>query len=110
MNFIYLNTHSSNTFAPGAQTILFSPIKVEHFCEHSDMLDSESAAEHFKIMIRHDVWVTKQLTMGRSWQVHFFVGDAPLLAIIFSSQKCFNVLIEELYELLQANLLLIIFI
>lgn len=99
-NDLHLFEHSfiSNTFAPGAWTILFSLIKVDHFCERSDMLDSKSAGEHFMIVIRHDVLVTNQLTMCRLWQVHFFVGAGPLLAIIFPFQKGFNALIKELFK------------
>lgn len=103
-NNLHLFEHSfiSNTFAPGARTKPSSPIEVDPFCEHSDMLDRESAVEHFMIAM------TNQLTMGRSGQIPFFVEDVPLVAIIFPRQKCLNVLtffqqLKQLFKLLQAN-------
>lgn len=74
-------------FAPEAPAFLFSPIKVDRSCEHSDTLGGESAAEAFMITIRRDVLVTNQLTTGRSERVHFFVGEALLLNIIFQAKS-----------------------
>lgn len=95
----------SNTLRPEAPAFLFSPIKVDCSCEHSDTLGGESAAGSF--YDRDQTWCPgDQSAHHRQVRTSSLLcGGGPSTQHHFPSQKCFNVLIKDPFQLLQADLL-----